>query len=324
MRHPRVESGIAHRGDRIYVVAGYGRGLDEVLLHVDVFDVAQRRWLAPIPMPEGSASSHLGCTMVEDRYLCLAGGQVGPQCHPATDRVQILDLPRGAWRDLPPLPEVRYAPILLHARGRLHAIGGTGVARDRSRDDHWSLAFENGEALEPTWRREAPIPRAGTHRGGAVLENDLFVAGGQVSDARPIAGDAACTCDLSDLGGPVFGDSFRYRTADRVWTAIAPMSNPVSHADLSTFEHGGRLIVAGGSPMANQCGDLVQAYDPSVDRWSAIGRMPMPMKSAAAVVCRGYIHLLGGQRSISDIDLRYGRVVRDCWRARIPPLVPPT
>lgn len=317
MRHRRVESAVAAAGDRILVVAGYGNGLEEVLHHIDVFDARRRRWLAPIRMPEGSASSHLGCTVVDERHLCLAGGQIGPQCRPATDRVQTFDLIDGVWRDLPTLPGARYAPILLHARGRLHAIGGTGAERHRSRDDHWSLGFENGDATESAWRAEPPIPMAGTHRGGAVVDGDLFVVGGQIGDARPFPGDPTCTCDLSDLGGPVFGDSFRYRCADRIWTSIAPMPKPVSHTDTSVSVHDGRVIVVGGASAPNRCGDLVQAYDPAGDRWSTIGHLPRPFKTVAAVACRGAIHLFGGQISVSATDLRTSAVIRDAWRVPI-------
>ncbi len=322
MRHRRVESAIAAAGDRILVVAGYGNGLDEVLTHIDVFDARRRRWLEPIEMPPGSASSHLGCTLVEDRWLFLAGGQVGPQCRPATDAVRVLDLDQGRWSILPPLPEVRYAPILLHAHGRLHAIGGTGPERPRARDDHWSLGIEGEAALETAWRPEAPIPRSGTHRGGVVLDGDLFVFGGQVGDARAIPGDPAFTCDLSDLGGPVFGESLRYRSADRTWTSIAPMPTAVSHTDTSVTRIGRLAIVVGGSPEPNRCGDLVQAYDPVEDRWFEIGRLPKPMKNVAAIAVGGILHLFGGQTSLSRDDLRHGRILRDAWaaplRARAP------
>jgi hypothetical protein len=315
MRHRRVESAIAAAGDRILVVAGYGNGIDEVLEHIDVFDTRRRRWLEPIDMPRGSASTHLGCTLVEDRWLCIAGGQVGRQCAPATDAVRVLDLDQGRWSILPPLPEPRYAPTLLHAHGRLHAIGGTGPERPRSRDDHWSLGVEGGAAIETAWRPEAPIPKAGIHRGGVILDGDLFVFGGQIGDVRAIPGDPAFTCDLSDLGGPVFGDSFRYRREDRTWTSIAPIPTAVSHTDTSVTRFGRLAIVVGGAPATNLCGDLVQAYDPDENRWFEIGRLPKPMKNVAAIAVGGILHLFGGQTSLSRDDLRHGRILRDAWAA---------
>ena len=317
MRFRRFESAIAAAGDEILVVAGYGNGLDEVLHHIDVFDVRRRRWLKAIPMPDGTASTHLGCTCADDRWLLLAGGQVGPQCGPATDQVWSLDLERHQWSALPPLPEVRYAPVLLHAMGRLHAIGGTGPERPRSRSEHWSLAIRGGRAVEASWREEPPIPVAGTHRGGCVVDEDLLVFGGQPGDARAIPDDPAFTCDLRDMGGPSFGDSFRFRTAEGVWSRIAPMPHPVSHTDTSVTIHRRRAIVVGGISDANVCGDLVQGYDPDEDCWSLLGHLPRPMKNSAAIAAGDAIHLFGGQRSVSADDLRPHRIVRDAWTAPI-------
>lgn len=317
----RHESSIAAMGDRILVVAGYREGLDAVLQHVDVFDWRRERWLAPIPMPEGSASTHLGCATSDDRWLLLAGGQIGPQCRPATEQVWSLDIDRVRWHALPPLPEARYAPVLLHARGRLHAIGGTGPERSRSRGDHWSLAIREGDASEGSWREEAPIPITGTHRGGVVIDDDLFVFGGQQGDVSAVPGDPEFTCDLSKLGTSAFADCFRFRTAERSWAPIAPMPTPVSHTDTSVTLHGRIALVVGGALSPVQCGDSIQAYDPDRDRWSSVGRLPHPVKNAAATVAGGAIHVFGGQRSVSQLDLRPNRVSRSAWKASIEPVL---
>lgn len=318
MRDRRVESAIASAGDEILVVAGYGNGLDEVLHQIDRFDLRRERWLEPIAMPTGSASSHLGCTCVGDRWLFIAGGQVGPQCRPATDRVWSLDLARHEWHALPPLPQARYAAVLLHTRGRLHAIGGTGPERPRSRSEHWSLAIEGGRATEATWQEEPPIPLAGTHRGGCVIDEDLLVFGGQAGDARAVPDDPAFTCDLRDLGGPVFGDSFRFRSADRRWHRIAPLPHAVSHTDTSVTQDGRLALVVGGAPAPNTCGELVQAYETSSDRWHLLGRLPRPMKNVAAVVAGRTLHLFGGQRSVDREDLQNGPILREAWKASLP------
>lgn len=318
MRYRRVESAIAVAGERVLVIAGYGNGLDEVLHHIDRFDLRRGRWLEPIAMPPGSASSHLGCTCVENRWLYLAGGQVGPQCRPATDQVWALEIEHGNWHALPSLPEVRYAPILLHATDRLHAIGGTGPERPRGRCEHWSLGVRDGHATEPSWREEPPIPIAGTHRGGVEIGEDLFVFGGQQGDAQTFPNDPAFTCDLRDLGGPVFGDSFRFSTADRSWHAIAPIPHPVSHTDTSVTTHGRMAIVVGGSRDPNMCGDLVQCYEPDLDRWHLLGHLPRPMKNVAATAAGDALLLFGGQRSRNREDLSNGPILREAWSAPLP------
>lgn len=59
---------------------------------------------------------------------------------------------------------VRYAPATQIWRGRLHVMGGSKENRHTPATDHWSIAVENGRAIEKEWRKEVPLPRGGPHR----------------------------------------------------------------------------------------------------------------------------------------------------------------
>ncbi|KAH0910034.1 hypothetical protein HID58_033355 [Brassica napus] len=76
------------------------------------------------------------------------------------------------WSDFIPLPVPRYAPA-------------TQLWRD-------------GKALEKEWRSEIPIPRGGPHRACVVVDDRIFVIGGQEGDfmAKPGSPIFKCSCRL--------------------------------------------------------------------------------------------------------------------------------
>ncbi|MCH87830.1 kelch repeat-containing protein, partial [Trifolium medium] len=60
--------------------------------------------------------------------------------------------------------------------------------------DHWSLAVKDGKALEKQWRTEIPIPRGGPHRACIVVNDRLYVIGGQEGDFMPKPGSPIFKC----------------------------------------------------------------------------------------------------------------------------------
>ncbi|KAI9128401.1 hypothetical protein K1719_001394 [Acacia pycnantha] len=112
----------------------------------------------------------------------IVTGKYGPQCRGPTAHTFVLDTETKQWRDLPPLPVPRYAPRTQLWRGGLHVIGGSKENRHTPGLEHWSLALKDGKPLEKEWRTEIPIPRGGTHRACVVVDDRLYVIGGQEGD----------------------------------------------------------------------------------------------------------------------------------------------
>ena len=48
-------------------------------------------------------------------------------------------------------------------------MGGSKENRHTPGLEHWSIAVQEGKALEDKWRSEIPIPRGGPHRFGSLL-----------------------------------------------------------------------------------------------------------------------------------------------------------
>ncbi|KAI9118311.1 hypothetical protein K1719_010643 [Acacia pycnantha] len=115
-------------------------------------------------------------------FALAVTGQYGPQCRGPIAHTFVLDTETKQWWDLPPLPVPRYAPTTQLWRGRLHVMGGSKENRHTPRLEHWSLAVKDGKPLEKEWRIEIPIPRGGPHRACVVVDDRLYVIGGQEGD----------------------------------------------------------------------------------------------------------------------------------------------
>jgi hypothetical protein len=313
----RVEAGQALIGDRLYVMGGYEM-LDSVVNVVDVFDLRRGRWVAAFAMPAGMAQTHVGIDSDNARYIYAAGGQLGPRCAPSVAACHALDTATNTWADIPPLPHPCYAPVLRLWRGRLHAVGGTMPDRGTPTCEHWSIAVSAGHALEDQWRPEIPIPVPGTHRGGAIIDDALYVFGGHSSDIRPYPGDPQYTCDWSSEHETTLGNAVRLDPGGKEWKQLAPMPTASGHNDYSVVKTGPYVLIVAGVTAHNIFHDLIQCYDTQTDQWKAAGRLPFAMKTNA-VYHNGWIYIVTGQRARGADDPRPGSVVNGVWRARYDP-----
>jgi galactose oxidase-like protein/Kelch motif protein len=314
---PRTEAAAKKIGPECFVIGGY-RTIDSVLSRVDVFDLDKRRWTESFAMPSDMPQTHLGIANDDRRYLYFMGGQLGPQCSPAVAGGFVLDAQKREWTRLPPLPEARYSLSTQLWRGRLHVLSGSKPDRHTPACEHWSLAVEDGKALEDRWREEIPIPRGGPHRGSTILNDRLYVLGGEEGDVAPIPGDPHYTCDWNTPAEISYGDSFVLEYGAKQWKSIAPMLHARTHTEHSIVKIGQHIVLIGGIADRYTYDDVIQVYDVEADRWRMAGRLPYAMKTSA-VHHEGLLFVLTGQRSRSPEDRKPGEVLRSVWQVKFDP-----
>lgn len=313
-------------GALLYVLGGYVSG-DEVLSQVDVFDQALGQWTERFAMPPRMAQSHLALCTDGERFIYAISGQLGNQCHPPTPDCFVLDLTTRTWSSLPPLPQARYAATAQLWSGRIHVVGGSKEDRGTPASDHWSIAVKDGKAGEVGWRVEAPIPRGGPHRSSAVVENRLYVLGGQVGDYVPIPGDPTCRCSGDLVTEWHHAEVYRADYCGAEWRRMADLSLPASHTEFSVLVKGHRVVLFGGQHHRDpetkvmSLTDAIQSFDTRANRCEVIGALPYRVKTNLVGFWDGVLTSSCGQRDRGRNDATPGSIVSHTWRTAGTPLL---
>jgi len=319
----RLDAGGAQIGHQLFVFGGY-ESIDRVLSVVEILDLNTGTWCDRFPMPTTMAQSHLAIASDGARYVYAAGGQVGPQCRPATRACFALDTTARRWSELPPLPAARYAATAQLWAGRLHVVGGSREDRHTPAHEHWSIAVEAGRATESTWREDVPIPRGGPHRASAILCGKLHVFGGQEGDYVPIPGDAGfvCTGDLIDEWH--HGEVHVLAPGAAAWTRAADLPLAASHTEFSGVQRGNRFAILGGEHVKNRkvrataLTAAIQCYDAERDTWEQVGTLPYRVKTNLAALHDGWLYSTLGLRDRGPDDPYTGPIVAHTWRTHVP------
>lgn len=308
-------------GRRLFVIAGFG-SLDKVHDHADVLDLVDWRWVDRIRIPDAMAHTHSGIASDGTCHFYVVTGQRGAQCRPAVRDCFSYDTRRRQWHELPPYPSARYAPTMQLWRGRLHVVGGSREDRRTPCARHFSLAVEAGRATESVWREEVPIPLAATHRGSALVDDTLYVFGGQQGDFTPRPDSPDGRCDPS-TPETYFGEVYALKGGESLWRRCADMPISASHTDFSTIARGTKVLLFGGQIHKDPetfrvtLTDAIQEYDTQADRWSIRGRTPFRMKFPICGLHDGWIGMTTGQRDRSRRKPTAGRILNDSFRARL-------
>ncbi len=138
----------------------------------------------------------------------------------------------------------------------------------------------------PTWEAAAPMPEARVAVGAAAIGRKIYVVGGFDGFARTSA-----RVDVFDV-------------EKNAWLPASPLPKPLHHVTVAS--DGERLYAFGGmSGVASTPVDTLYAYDPVLDRWKELGRMPDPVGAAAVALFDGKFHLMGGQGLGQSTQLHY-------------------
>ncbi|XVE67746.1 hypothetical protein DITRI_Ditri09bG0013000 [Diplodiscus trichospermus] len=311
---PRLDGSAIQIKNLFYVLSGYGT-LDYVHSHIDVFNFTNNTWCARFETPRDMANSHLGVAS-DGRYIYVVSGQYGPQCRSPTARTFVLDTQTRKWRKMPPLPAPRYAPATQLWRGRLHVMGGSKENRHTPGLEHWSIAVKDGKALEKEWRSEIPIPRGGPHRACVVVNDCLFVIGGQEGDFMAKPGSPIFKC--SRRHEVVYSDVYMLDSEMKKWQVL-----PNSHIECSWVIFNNSIIIAGGTaekhPVTKRMilvGEVFRFHLDSLT-WSVIGKLPYRVKTTLAGFWDGYLYFTSGQRDRGPDNPQPKKVIGEMWRTKL-------
>ncbi|CAH2036406.1 unnamed protein product [Thlaspi arvense] len=315
---PRLDGAAIQIRDLLYVFAGYGT-IDLVHSHVDIYNFTDNSWGGRFDMPKEMAHSHLGM-VTDERFIYIVTGQFGPQCRGPTAKTFVLDTDTNTWEDFVPLPVPRYAPATQLWRGRLHVMGGSKENRFTPGLEHWSIAVKDGKPLENQWRSEIPIPRGGPHRACVVVDDRLFVIGGQEGDFMAKPGSPIFKC--SRRMEVVFSDVYML-DEEMKWKVMPPMPKPDSHIEFAWKVVNNSIVIVGGTTEKHPetkkmvlVGEIFQ-FNLNTLKWYVIGKLPYRVKTTLVGYWDGHIYFTSGQRDKGPDDPAPRKVLAEMWRTKL-------
>jgi N-acetylneuraminic acid mutarotase len=243
--------------------------------------------LAPFPLPSEEV---LGATANGKLYV-FAG--LAPGWKPKA-LVYEYDPAANTWAQKKPMPFPSHHIAFTSFNDKIYGFGGFKLPE--SGPPAWD-PIDNAWEYDPaadSWKALAPLPTKRGAASAAVLNGKIYITGGAnslsgvkengIHPARPH--NVVATVDV-------------YDPATNTWGAARPMLLARNHHASAAVN--GKLYVIGGrvasafiSGTSNNV-DLVEAYDPATDLWTARLRMPTPRSAIAAGVYNNYIVVPGGE-----------------------------
>lgn len=313
----RVEATRVVDGGHVFAVGGYIE-LSRVSQRVDRYDMENDRWQQVATLPDGMAQTHNGVAFDARDHAYILTGQLGVQCSPATQACWSFGTKDHQWHELPPLPEPRYMPLVHFGRGRLHCMAGALPNRLSKAHQHWSIAVENGRAIEDDWRVESDLGWSRIHTAVQSIGDELLLFGGQTGDVQAIKDDPGFHCDFSHNEDVYYDEVFRFNLLTGARRDLVPMHVPNSHTEYGVVAVGPWILVCGGIHDRRVTSDWIQAYHVERDEWREVGRLPFNMKSKITAVWKDRLFVMLGQKANSETDFRPGLVSNEVWHAPLP------
>lgn len=218
---PMSHANAVEFGGRLYVLGFLGRRYAPDPRGY-IFDPPAGTWSAGPRLPPGRVRGGSGSATRAGRIYVIGGSAVR-----AVALCDALDPATGEWTALPDLPEPRDHLAARFVAGELLVAGGTTGVPEGTLATTWALDEAAG-----AWRPRGPLGVARGVAGAAVLDDRLYLFGGE--GLGPGAG-AAGAFDAVEVYDPAL-DAF---------TALAPL--PAPRRAFGAAEVGGRVYLAGGA-----------------------------------------------------------------------------
>ncbi|MCC7201746.1 MAG: hypothetical protein IT393_03640 [Nitrospirae bacterium] len=246
-------------------------------------------WIKRSPML--SARSHFAVASCKGKIYVFGGGGIG---FSSLNSTEIYDPEKDVWTQGKDMPTVRSGTVAAVMDNKICVMGG-GL---KLQDGRFQF-FRTVEIYDPekdTWRTGPDMLMPHDYPASAVYNNRIYVIGGHHPDAT----------NGGPMTDPGFAFSESFAPGDAFWQEIPPMPTP--RFALASAVADNRIIVMGGAglrPEGFTNYDLMESYDPAVNKWGNSGmRLPWPAAGLGAVVHNSRLYVIGGN-SGSKIEDRF-------------------
>lgn len=249
------------------------------------------RWAA-LSAPRTSHAYHAAVAL--NGKLYVVGGGRGMD-------FEVFDPQTGKWQTLEKPPTQRAFPGAAAVGNSIYLVGGL------TREEPYHNTVEAYDVTTSRWRRCAPLQVRRNRLAAVALNGKIYAIGG-IPDGR---------------------DDTKVTQSDAVEEYDPNKDRWVKKADMPTPRHGhaavvlgDKILVLGGYSWENPKVDdgtsrptaSVEEYDPAVDRWTAVSKLPVARGFLGAAVIEGRVYAVGG-RVAGASPFEVFDPQRDVWSA---------
>ncbi|MGB3776608.1 MAG: malectin domain-containing carbohydrate-binding protein, partial [Leeuwenhoekiella sp.] len=274
----KLESQAAKIGNKLYTFSGFLNGFI-ITPETEIYDFENDVWSMGAPMP--TPATHVGRAVVNDE-VWLIGGFTGNNPGIATDEVYIYNATTDTWRLGPALPAPRGSGAATFADGKVHFFGGLLPDRVTDTNEHYTIDPENPSE---GWVAAAPLPMGRNHLSAITLDGLVYAIGGQYGHDREI---------------DYLSFVHAYNPATDTWERKADLPSDRSHFEPCTVSHNGKIIIIGGRRGFFFFDEMTE-YDPELNSWSQICKLPEPLLAPAAAIFNDTLVIANGGNGETDL-----------------------
>ncbi|XP_024272002.1 ectoderm-neural cortex protein 1 isoform X8 [Oncorhynchus tshawytscha] len=253
---PRKEFSACAISCKVYVTGGRGSE-NGVSKDVWVYDTSREEWSKAAPMI--IARFGHGSAELKNCLYVVGGHTAGTGCLPASPsgslkQVEKYDPVANKWCMVAPLREGVSNAAVVSVKLKLFAFGGTSVTHDKL------PKVQLYDPQENRWSVPASCPQPWRYTAAAVLNNQIFVMGGDTEFS-------ACS-------------AYKFNSDSYQWTKVADVT--AKRMSCQAVASGNKLYVVGGYFGTQRCKTL-DCYDPTLDAWNSITTVPYSLIPTAFV-----------------------------------------
>jgi len=276
-----------------------------LLVTLTVFAQGQGRWLTTKFAPLSDPAEEYWSIVANGKFYLFGGSaaNVGGRAV-LPGRVLEYDPATDKWTSKKQMPHPADHMALTEYRGKIYLFGGTGPQQPADGGPNTFFLDKSWEydPVADSWKALAPIP---TKRHAAVAVETggkFYVVGGSGNAGGAEGPFAAANPNLL-----VLSTNEAYDPATNKWETRRSVSTPRNHAAAGAV--GGKIYVIGGrlasANVANFVAsptDVVEEYDPAMDRWRGMNKMPTARSGHGWATYQGRIYVVGGEHRDSHMD----------------------
>lgn len=257
---------VAVANGKIYAFGGGGTNTTEE------YDPETNTWTTKASMP--TPRSGFVVAAVQNKIYVI-GGEIADSGF--TGLNEVYDPETDTWETKTPMPTKRDTAVANVVDGRIYVIGGI-LESEAPGDPPVSDVNEAYDPSTDTWTTEASIPNAVYACVSAVVNNKLYVIGGETYSGG----------ELNQI----------YDPATDTWSSGTNM--PIKVHGMAAAATTGtaapkRIYVIGGMrSLTLNALSINQIYDPETDTWSTGAEMPEPRLGLGAAVANDVLYAIGG------------------------------